>query len=124
MTGSFMQPWFPFTVNYPSGDVDLASWFSPTIEVTYAGNRAIERDVVENVASFGKQLGIISDAVLEIAEGEAGEKLARLKELVKRVDEVKARRKRDVKHEAEEALTRLAKMDEAALKSLIRRYKD
>jgi hypothetical protein len=122
MTASFMQPWFPFTVNYPSGDVDLANWFSPRIDVTYAGNRAIERDVVENVASFGRQLGIVSDAVLELAADKPGEKVARLKDIVAQIAEVKARRKGDVRREAEEAVARLAKLDEGALKSLLRRY--
>jgi hypothetical protein len=122
MTASFMQPWFPFTINYPSGDVDLANWFSPRIDVTYAGNRAIERDVVENVASFGKQLGIVSDAVLELAAGKPGKKVGRLKEIVAQVEEVKARRKRDVRREAEEAVARLAELDEGACKELLRRY--
>ena len=45
----------------------LASWFR-RFNATYAGTPAIERDVVERVASFGKQLGIITDAVPEIAE--------------------------------------------------------
>ena len=31
MTSSMMQPWFPFTFNLPSGDVDLANWFSSNV---------------------------------------------------------------------------------------------
>ncbi len=67
MATGFTQPWFPFTFNLPSGDVDLANWFSPRIDVSYAGTPAIERDVVENVASFGDQLGTLIDAVIELA---------------------------------------------------------
>ncbi len=122
MTASTMQPWFPFTFNLPSGDVDLANWFSPRIDVSYAGSPAVERDVVENVASFGDQLGTLIDAVVELAGDAKGEKLAHLRELQKDVDEVKARHKRDVKRGAEAAIEQLAKLDEPALKALLRRY--
>ncbi len=123
MSASLMQPWFPFTFNFPSGDVDLANWFSPTIDVTYAGSRAIERDVVGNVASFGTQLGIISEAVLALADGKPDGKVDRLRALVEEVDAVKARRKLDIKREAEAAVERLAKLDPDAVQSLVRRYK-
>jgi hypothetical protein len=122
MTTSTTLPWFPFTFNFPSGDVDLGGIFSPNISVSYAGNPAIERDVVENVASFGKQLGVISEALLEIAEGDPGEKIGRLKEMVADIEDVKERRKRDMKRDAEAAIERLAKLDEPALKALLRRY--
>ncbi len=122
MTTSTTLPWFPFTFNFPSGDVDLGGIFSPNISVSYAGNPAIERDVVENVASFGKQLGVVSEALLEIAEGHPGEKVGRLKKMVADIEEVKERRKRDVKRDAEAAIERLAKLDEPALKALLRRY--
>jgi hypothetical protein len=123
MTASMMQPWFPFTFNYPSGDVDLANWFSPNVSVSYAGTPAIERDVVERVASFGKQLGIVTDAVLELAGGAGGEKVARLKEIAKQIQEVKDGHKRDAKRQAKEAIDRLAKLDEDALQALLKRYK-
>jgi hypothetical protein len=122
MTASTMQPWFPFTFNFPSGDVDLANWFSPRIDVSYAGNPAVERDVVENVASFGDQLGTLIDAVLELAGDAKGEKLKDLRNLQEEVDAVKSRHKRDVKRAAEAAIDRLARLDENALKALLRRY--
>ena len=122
MTTSVTTPWLPFTFNFPSGDVDLGGVLSPRISVSYAGNAAIERDVVENVASFGKQIGIVSDAVLELAGGKAGTAVARLKEIVEQVEAVKERRRRDVKRDAEEAIERLAKSDKDELVVLLRRY--
>ncbi len=122
MTAGAMQPWFPFTFNFPSGDVDLANWFSPTVEVSYAGTPAIERDVVENVASFGDQLGTLIDAVVELAGDAKGEKLKDLRDLQKSVDEVKERHKRDVKREAKAAIERLAELDRDELNALLRRY--
>jgi hypothetical protein len=123
MTSSMMQPWFPFTFNLPSGDVDLANWFSSNVNVTYAGTPAIERDVVERVASFGKQLGILTDAVLEQAGSAKGEKIARLREIAEEIEAVKTRHRSDVRREAKEAIKRLARLDENELKVLLSRYK-
>ena len=123
MTASTMQPWFPFTFNFPSGDVDLANWFSPSVAVTYAGTPSIERDVVEKVASFGKQLGILTDAVLEIAAGTKGDKIERLRELAEEIEAVKKRHRSDIRRDAKAAIERLAELDESALKALIREYK-
>ena len=123
MTTSTTLPWFPFTFNFPSGDVDLGGIFSPNISVSYAGNPAIERDVVENVASFGKQLGVALEALLEMAEGDpGGEGRGGCRRWSPEIEEVKDRRKRDVKRDAEAAIERLAKLDEPALKALLRRY--
>lgn len=121
MTAS-MQPWFPFTWNLPSGDVDLKNWFSPNVNVTYAGTPAIERDVVERVASFGKQLGILTDAVLELAGGKAADKVQDLREIAERIEAIKEAHKGDAKRSAKEAIERLAKLDKSALIDLIRRY--
>lgn len=121
MTAS-MQPWFPFTWNLPSGDVDLKNWFSPNVNVTYAGTPAIERDVVERVASFGKQLGILTDAVLELADGKAADKVQDLREIAERIKAIKEAHKSDAKRSAKEAIERLAKLDKTALVDLMRRY--
>ena len=122
MTASMMQPWFPFTLNFPSGDVDLANWFSPKVEVSYAGTPEIERDVVERVASFGRQLGILTDALLEVAGPAKGEKLQRLQKLHDEVEAVKMRHRSDVARDAKAAIERLADLDRNELKALLRRY--
>lgn len=107
----------------PSGDVGMEGWFSPNLQVSYAGSPAIERDVVESVASFGKQIGILSEAVLELAAEHDGEKVGRLRELVQRVEEVKSRHRSTVRRDAEDALDRLGRLDQDELKGLLRRYK-
>jgi hypothetical protein len=122
MTTSTTLPWFPFTFNFPSGDVDLSGILSPRIDVTYAGSPAIERDVVENVASFGNQLGTLIDAVVELAGDAKGKNVDDLRRLQKDVDAIKKRHKLDLKREAEKAIDRLAKLDEPALKAVLRRY--
>ena len=67
-TQPFMWPFnlfAPGNLNQPI----LPGWSFGNVSVNYAGNAEIEKDVVEKVASFGKQLGIITDAVLALADG-------------------------------------------------------
>jgi len=64
---------FPFTWPYSFFQAPKAldqsinpGWFDVNIN-NYAGNPQLEKDIVEKVASFGKQLGILTEAVLELA---------------------------------------------------------
>jgi hypothetical protein len=45
----------------------LPGWSFGNVSVNYAGNAEIERKVVEDIASYGKQIGILTDAVLVLA---------------------------------------------------------
>ena len=70
-------------------------WFD--VNINYEGNPAIQKDIVENVASFGKQLGIITEAVLELAEGRPDghdkDPITRLRRIAAKVEELKQARK-------------------------------
>jgi hypothetical protein len=89
-------PWLGF-FNWPlSGDVKqdinpVTSWMSPHMEFNFAGDREIESTIVSEVASYGKQLGILSEALLEISNGTKGDAVNRLKNLVDQVQAVKQR---------------------------------
>jgi hypothetical protein len=89
--------------------------------VNYEGVPAIERDVVTKVASFGKQIGILSEAVLELADGGDGSKIKRLRQIVAEVENVKAQNRLDVERSAEEAMNRLRKLDSGLYKDLLAR---
>lgn len=122
-----MIPWTPWFSLPGSGDVTQAiapvtSWFSPTYNLSFAGDANIEADVVSNVASYGRQLGRLADVVLELAEGKDTEAVAALREIHEKIAERKTRRRGDVVREAEHALRHLAEIDEDALKRLIKRY--
>lgn len=114
----------PFQFPFGGGVMqDIATaLFSQKVEINYAGVAGIERDVVTDVASFGRQLGIVSEAVVELAGSAKGEKVGRLRKLVGDVDAVKRRHRRDVERQAEEAIESLRKLDEAALRRLLDRY--
>lgn len=120
--------WFSFPFFAPlSGSVSQEIAPYP-----YQGVPEIEADVTRNVASFGRQLGIISEAVLELAarlearepgEGrlavtgdgspDAPTPLDTLRALVAEVDAIKDRHREAVERDALRALERLKRMDAA-----------
>src|SRR5437667_4672893 len=101
---SWMFPFFRF--DQPISPV--TTWFPTT--VNYQGDPTIERKVVEEIASVGKQLGIISDALLEVADGRTGEgQLARLRKIVAKVNDLKARRRKSLAEETTDSFKALAK---------------
>ena len=115
--------WPSFNITLPAGDV--TQQISPSLismnSVNYEGVPAIERDVVTKVASFGKQIGIISEALVELADGGDGSKVARLRKLVAEVDKLKTQNRREVERSAEEAMSRLRELDSALYKDLLAR---
>jgi hypothetical protein len=88
MTPSWTFPTLSFRYDQPISPV--TTWF-PTV-INYQGDASVERKVTEEVASFGKQLGIISEALLEVAgDARHGPKLKRLRTTVDEIEEVKRR---------------------------------
>ncbi|WP_181703539.1 hypothetical protein [Chthonobacter albigriseus] len=120
---------FPFPLTWPDLKMSVAdqnaqwiapvaNWLSPTI-VTYEGDRRIEQRVVEEIASFGKQLGILTDALLEMADGGPAEAVERLRGIANRVEAIKHQSRRALEDKAEEAVLALLKVDPVAAKRLI-----
>ncbi|HUG61987.1 MAG TPA: hypothetical protein VMP03_09080 [Methylomirabilota bacterium] len=120
---NFAFPWLP---DVPGRSDDRngqpvafpEAWMTPTI-VTYAGDRAIEERVVTEVASFGRQIGILSEALLEIADGEPGKAVERLRSVVTRVETVKSRFSRALEENAEDAFMALLNADPIAAERLV-----
>ncbi|HEY0837934.1 MAG TPA: hypothetical protein VGE72_28720 [Azospirillum sp.] len=60
--------WGPY-LQFPSGNVsqngwlDHLNWFSPTINVGAAGDPQLEVRITREIASYGRQLGTILDAL-------------------------------------------------------------
>ena len=111
MAGNFVQPIAPVT-----------SWFSPTVELNYKGEPAIERDVVTSVAGYGSQLGTLIDAVVEGAAGDDGPAMQRLRALKKEIDSLKARHRDDDASRARSALAALAASDPQALQAVVAEF--
>jgi hypothetical protein len=99
-------------------------WFDVNIN-NYAGNPQIEKDVVEKVASYGKQLGILTEAVLSLAGDPAkdGEDpLARLRAIAAKIEALKEQNKASLAEQAEAAMKRLAKAEPDAARRIAAVY--
>src|SRR5438045_3730709 len=123
-TPPFMWPFnlfAPGNLNQPI----LPGWSFGNVSVNYAGNADIEKDVVEKVASYGKQLGIITDVVLELAgdkppKGE--DPLAQLRDIAAKVRKVKEEHRRSLTEEASDAMAKLANSDEGEARRIANKY--
>ena len=120
---SNMTPWTPFPSLSDLMQNISTNWFSPTVEYNFAGNRAVEADVVSNVASYGRQLGAITDAVLEIAKDAKGPALAHLRDLAKKIEQRKEERQASLEEELRRKLDNLQKSDPDTLQRLLLRYR-
>ena len=124
----WMNPWF-YAFKAPwSGDVDqtinpVTSWFSPDVEFNFAGNKSIEAAVISEVASYGKQLGILTDAVMELAAGKQGEAMMNLHKLAAEIESVKKKHKTELSDKAHRLLSELKQTDPELLKQVINEYK-
>lgn len=123
------QLWSTITRMPLSGDVwqdyrPVTTWFSPRIDL-YAGNQQIESEVVGNVASFGRQLGILCDALLEVSQkvnADGGDKMKKLREIADDIENVKRRYRGSLQTEARDLLDKLANTDRPALEALLQHY--
>jgi hypothetical protein len=90
------------------------------ITVNYKGDPAIEKDVAANVASYGKQLGIITEAVLALARDEAdnSEPIKRLRRIADEIEKIKRQHRSDLAAAAREAMESLAEKDPAAARRI------
>jgi hypothetical protein len=104
-------------------------WWSPNISVSFAGDPGIEREVTEDVASYGSQIGWLNDIVIALAaaapdavDGNADAKraLGKLGKASAEIDKIKRRRKQSAIDKARDALADLGAADKAAYGRLVR----
>lgn len=119
-----MNPWLkiwqlPFA-HYDQNIHPVTTWFSPQYTVNIKGDAALEADIQSQAASFGKQLGKLTEAVLELAEGKSGEKLQALRALNQQVAEIKERHLLDKRERLKEDLKNLKQADAAAFTALVK----
>ena len=113
----FRAPW--------SGDVAqriTAPWFSPSLTVNYAGDAAVEGRVVAEVASYGKQLGWLTEIAIALAERQPLPEatLRRLEKATKDIDAIKKQVRASAVEEAKNALDRLERDDPVQYDLLLR----
>jgi hypothetical protein len=105
----------------------MTRFWSPNISVNFAGNAAIEREVNEDVASYGRQIGWLNEVVLALcaetpieSATQPGEALQKMQAAQKRIEAIKARRKGDALEHARDALKSLQDEDASAYRHLLR----
>jgi hypothetical protein len=98
----------------------LPDWSLQHITVNYQGNPAIEKDVAAKVASYGKQLGIITEAVLALSDGGSAEAepIKRLRTIAKKIEQIKDEHRSDLAASAQQAMDALAKQSRAAAEQI------
>lgn len=123
-----MNPWFDTWLNMfrapLSGDVSqdyrpVTSWWSPQLEFNFAGDQKVEAEVVRSVASYGKQLGILTEAVLALAKDSNSPEVARLQQLAEEVGAVKKRRSSESAISLKQRLQELRDQDPEEFKRLL-----
>jgi hypothetical protein len=108
-----------------SGDVNqriTAPWFSPSLTVNYAGDPVVEDRVVTEVASYGRQLGWLTEIAVALAEGQPvpKETLQKIEKAVNEIEAIKKDVRRSSFDVASAALDRLQHDDPTAYTELMR----
>jgi len=98
------------------------SWLSPSLTVNYAGDPAVEDRVVKEVASYGKQLGWLTEIALAQARGQPLPEatLERLEKAAGEITLIKKQLRASALEAAKSALDRLERDDPAQYKNLLR----
>ena len=130
MYTTMLQPWQQMINLYRaplSGDVTqdinpVTSWLSPQFEFNFAGNRQLESKVVSQVASYGKQLGVVTDALVELAQGEQGEALKKLQQMQADIEQLKQQHQQQLLAQVKSGLGELQRKDPEALKQLLTEF--
>lgn len=106
----------------------MTRWWSPNIAVNFAGNASIEREVTEEVASYGRQIGWLNDVVAALGKDAAAVKddpmangaYEALMAARAKIEAIKARREQSALDDARAALARLGAADKAEYGRLVR----
>lgn len=125
-TSSPFTAWFPGWGSPLSGDV--SQWFkifSPTVTVNGRGEPELEARIVRDVATYGAQLGPLTDLVLAMAAGGPlpAEPLNKLKAIDEAVKKEKEAYERGVRDRARRALKDLQERDPAGLAAVLAEFR-
>lgn len=107
-----------------SGDVTqriATSWLSPSLTFNFAGDAALEEKIVSNVASYGRQIGWLSEIVSALADGKPvpADAVVKLKDAMAAISALKAQTNVDAGDAAKLALDKLERSDPDGFKKLI-----
>jgi len=112
-----------------SGDVvqdinPVTSWLSPNLQFHFAGNPAVEKDILANVASYGRQLGTLIPAVLSMAGDISSPEIDKLKILADEIEAVKEKHRQQQAMSLKQDLLILKKEDPEGFRVLLEALTD
>lgn len=126
-----MNPWLNFWLKEfylplsgaVTQDIDgMANVLSPQLAFHFAGDQEIEAEVIGKVASYGKQLGALTEVVLELSDGRDSEAVRRLERLAEEISQVKQQHQIKLAGRAKESLDALKMHDPEAFRALLASY--
>ena len=119
---------FPFSGGVNQNIEPDFDWFFGRINPS-AGHAKIEKRVFEEVGSYGKQLGLISEVLLELAQTQndktqlKSQSLERLHALVDQVEAIKAQEHQATKQNLKASLTSFQEQDPEGFEQLIAEFR-
>ena len=111
---------------YPGVLIGGPDWFFNSIH-SEVGDSEIEKEVFCKVASYGKQIGMLTEVLLSIADeleidNKKIESLSELKKIQAKIEAIKRSKKERVRENAKTLLDKLKNSDREGLESLLREY--
>lgn len=118
----FLNFWGQGNAEPLSGDVSqLFRIFSPSVTVEGRGDPDLETRITRDVATYGAQIGQLSEIVLALAAGQKApaDAVAKLTDIAREIDTVKTAYRKSALKRAREALADLEQHDKPAYETLV-----
>jgi len=124
--------WMPLGAPFQlplSGDViqdinPVTSWLSPNLEINFAGKPDVEKDIVANIASYGRQLGVVIPALLQALGDVDSPEVEKLRKLAGDIEAAKQKHKIRQAETLKQGLLSLKETDPQAFRSLLESVAD
>ena len=90
LSGLILVPFNGMLAGWQMLDRLWCGWHNRSpIRVAHAGNHQVEQAVGGPVVGFGRQVGVVEEALQELARGRPGEKLRRVQSMMQAIEWVK-----------------------------------
>lgn len=109
---------FPFRL-FDQSISPVTSWFSPNYEINFAGDKNLEQKIVAEVASYGTQLKLITEALLVLAGDRQDKAFEDLREVHEKIKQVKEKTNAQLVSRIQGDLAKLKAQDDEAYKQLL-----
>ena len=102
----------------------MTSWLSPNLEINFAGKPDVEKDIVANIASYGRQLGVVIPVLLQALGDVDSPEVEKLRALAGDIEAAKQKHKIRQAETLKQGLLSLKETDPEAFRSLLESVAD